>query len=64
MKSHEWKTPVGVAVLALLGLLIALYGTATARHPPPDEAVPVLPLEPLQDAGAPSNEIKEFQQQG
>ena len=62
----DWKRPAGVAALALLGILLALYGMAPARQLPPSppaaSASPPLDLGQGPDAGPPTNEIGDFPQ--
>ena len=55
-----WKTPASLVLLALLGVLIAIYGSE-AGHRPADAASVV---EPAPASDPPSNEIFELPQLG
>ena len=62
----EWIKPAGVAALALLGILAALFGMEPVKRPepsPPTAAgAPKLDLEQTREAEPPSNEIGDFPQ--
>jgi len=64
----DWKRRTGVAVLTVLGILLALYGMAPARQPPP--SLPGVSTPPRPDgeqtpeAEPPSNEVGDFLQLG
>jgi hypothetical protein len=57
---NAWKTPASLVLLALLGVLIAVYGRETGYHP----ADAAFVGEPAPASDPPSNEIAELPQLG
>jgi hypothetical protein len=64
----DWKSRAGVAVLTLLGILLALYGMAPVPKPPLSlpgaSSAPGLDLEQAPEGEPPSNEVGNFLQLG
>ncbi len=57
---NTWKTPASLVLLALLGVLIAVYGRETGYHAADAASVG----EPASASDPPSNEISELPQLG
>jgi len=57
---NTWKTPASLVLLALLGVLIAVYGRETGYHPIDAASV----VEPAPASDPPNNEISELPQLG
>ena len=55
-----WKTPASLVLLALLGVLIAIYGSEPGHRPADAASV----VEPAPASDPPSNEIFELPQLG
>jgi hypothetical protein len=60
MHSPNWKTPASLVLLALLGVLVAVYGKETGHHPVDAASV----VDQAQTSDPPSNEISELPQLG
>jgi hypothetical protein len=62
----DWIKPAGVAALALLGILAALFGMEPVKRPAPlppsAAAAPKLDLEQAREGEPPTNEIGDFPQ--
>ena len=57
---NAWKTPASLVLLAMLAVLIAVYGRETAHHPVDAASV----VQPAPASDPPSNEISELPQLG